>query len=67
MSDERDEEYDYNVLEDTDCHTCGGEGVTECDGDCPESDDCGCPYASPHWIRCPNCGGSGLRKDQQYW
>jgi DnaJ-class molecular chaperone len=49
------------------CMTCGGEGIAECDGDCSESDDCGCPYADGHFIRCPNCMGSGKAKDQRYW
>ena len=57
----------YDDGEDNDCATCGGDGFAECDGDCWESDDCGCPYAGGHSIRCPNCKGSGLAADQHYW
>ena len=49
------------------CQTCGGDGIAECDGDCPESDDNGCPYAEPHFVKCPNCRGSGRARDQWYW
>ncbi len=49
------------------CQTCLGDRYVECDGDCPESDDCGCPYGGGHVIRCPNCRGSGKAKDQWYW
>ena len=58
---------DLDDGEGRDCQTCGGDGFAECDGDCPESDDCGCPYADAHYIRCTNCRGSGAAKDQQYW
>ena len=44
------------------CMTCGGEGFVFGD----ELDD---PlwYDSGEAYSCPNCSGSGLRKDQTYW
>ena len=60
-------EYEDDDGESHSCMTCGGDGFAECDGDCPESDDCGCPYAEAHFICCPNCRGSGDAKDQWYW
>jgi hypothetical protein len=49
------------------CQTCGGEGFKECDDDCDQADDCGCPFGRAHLATCPNCRGSGDAKDQWYW
>ena len=62
-----DEQAELDDPEEGRCWTCGGDGMVECDGDCPASDDCGCPYANAHLTTCPNCRGSGAAKDVWYW
>ena len=44
------------------CHTCGGQGFAEY-SDCPEAWGEDCPSEVNHLLTCPNCGGSGDRKD----
>ncbi len=61
-----DENWHDCPAEEPDCMTCGGEGWCECE-DTDSSEGCwvaGCDGLSH---RCPNCRGSGLAKDQQYW
>lgn len=43
------------------CDRCEGDGVIACDGgvDCPEADDCGCPFVDFHTYVCDDCGGKG--------
>lgn len=44
------------------CHTCGGEQYVE-------SDELGEPlwYGANHFVKCPNCGGTGKAEDCTSW
>lgn len=67
MIDIEDIQYEAEYESEDRCQTCLGDSFVECDGDCADSDDCGCPYGGNHFIRCWNCGGSGKAKDQRFW
>jgi hypothetical protein len=49
-----------------DCHTCGGEGVEECE-DVNSAEGCWEPSCNGDFHTCPNCKGSGRAKDCWYW
>jgi DnaJ-class molecular chaperone len=55
---ECDEEDWYDELDDLDCLWCVGEGWVEGNESGWDDGDC---------VRCPSCGGSGLRKDMTLW
>lgn len=57
---DRDEDFDDRELE---CITCLGEGWVE--SVVHETNRYGWDDDAPG--PCPNCGGSGFRKDQRYW
>lgn len=62
---EQDEPEDYDNFDEDDgrCMSCGGDGIM----DQQEAEDDYINYGPGEWVKCPNCGGSGLAKDQQYW
>lgn len=51
-------EIEDNDDPDLECTYCGGEGITE--GKNPMWDE-------GELVTCPNCRGSGLRKDMTFW
>ena len=55
---------DLDLYDTERCNRCEGDGVIVCDGgvECPEADDCGCPFVDFHTYRCDECGGKGFFK-----
>ena len=65
MTTDTDYDDDLDWDEESDCRTCGGDGWGVVGDDWDAAD----PFWDiPRTIqRCPNCRGSGLAKDQQFW
>ena len=61
-----DDDYDGTYDPDWSCQTCGGEGFEWCE-DTNSSEGCWEPDCNGRVHTCPNCRGSGARKDQWYW
>lgn len=55
-------DYDEGPDDEASCPWCGGDGVAEY-LECPEAWGEDCPSEENHIITCPQCKGSGLRKD----
>lgn len=58
-----DDDYDPD---DPGCQTCGGDGFEECE-DSNSSEGCWERRCNGRLHECPNCGGSGLARDQRFW
>jgi hypothetical protein len=61
VDDSIDDSMDWDDAPEPPCYTCGGDGVVDSVAEC--SGRWGFDDRGPG--TCPNCNGSGLRKDQQ--